>query len=112
MKLSFLQNKFSPSTTKDPDLNFQITEQIVKDFSTLYLGRGNHYDYDTCHHGMSPFAIIPLSADAHREREAEETALALASQTTTTDHKKKRKYIPKLILEFNPLRLFLKCLNH
>ena len=85
---------------------------MVKDFSRLYLRRGNHYDFDTCHHGISPFAIIPLLAEAHREQQAEETALGLVSQTKATDHRKKRKYIPRLILEFNPLRLFLKCLNY
>ena len=79
MKSSSLQNRFSPSTTKDPDLNFQITDQLVRDFSTLCLGRGNHYDFDTCHHGISPFSIISLSVEAHCGREAEETVLALAS---------------------------------
>ena len=65
---------------------------------------------------MTPFTIIPLSTDVRREREAKETALSIALQITTIDHKKKQKYIPKLILklilEFNLLMLFLKYLNY
>jgi hypothetical protein len=108
-KLTYLQMKFSAQSTGDPDLAYQITEQIVKDLSKLYLGRGMDYDYETCHHGMSPFCIVPLSIAAHRERESEERARAMATQTTVSDHRKKRKYVPKIALTFDALRMFLKC---
>ena len=51
---------------------------------------------------MSPFTIIYLLAEAHKE-EVEETAHGLVLQTTATDHWKKRKYILRLISEFNLL---------
>ena len=60
-KLALLQMYFSPQKTKDPDLQFQVTDQIAKDFAKLYLGRGLDLSFNTCHHSMSPFVIIPLS---------------------------------------------------
>jgi len=101
--------KFSAQVTGDPDLSYQITEQIVKDLAKLHLGRGLDYDYKTCHHGMTPFSIIPLSQEAHRERESEERARAQATQTTVQDHRKKRKYVPKLVLTYEALRMLMKC---
>jgi len=108
-KLTYLQMKFSAQATGDPDLDYQITEQIIKDLSKLYLGRGMDYDYETCHHGMTPFCIIPLSIEAHRERESEERARAMATQTTVSDHQKKRKFVPKLALKYDALKMLLKC---
>ena len=48
-------------------------------FYIISRTRKTHYNFNTCYHGISPFAIISLSAKAHREREAEETALELVS---------------------------------
>ena len=101
--------KFSAQATGDPDLDYQITEQIVKDLSKLYLERGMDYDYETCHHGMTPFCIIPLSIEAYQERESEERARAMATQTIVSDHQKKRKFVPKLALKYDALKMLLKC---
>ena len=67
------------------------------------------YDYKTCHHGMTPFSIIPLATAAHRERESEERARAMATTTMVQDHRKKRKFVPKLVLKYPALKILLKC---
>jgi len=101
---------FSPQKTKDPDLQFQVTDQIAKDFAKLHLGQGLDLSFNTYHHGMSPFAIIPLSQEVHRKREVNERAIELATSTTLEDYKEKKKFIPMLDLTFLSLRILLKCL--
>ena len=65
---AFLNSEFSTSKTKDPDLLFQMTEQMRKDLSKLYLGRGIDLNYDARHHGFAPISITPLTADDCREQ--------------------------------------------
>jgi len=101
---------FSPQKTKDPDLQFQVTDQIAKDFAKLHLGRGLDLSFNTCHHGMSPFVIISLSQEAHREWEVNERAMELATSTTLEDYKEKKKCISMLELTFLSLCILLKCL--
>ena len=101
--------EFSLAKTKDPDLIFQVTEQMVKDLTKLHLGRGLNLNFDTSHHGFTPISIIPLAVDAHREREYEEQARAQVTSTTVADHKKSKKYVPMLDLTYKSMRIFLKC---
>ena len=108
-KLAFFQMEFSMEKTKDPDLVFQITEQMVKDFSNLYSGRGMDLNFDTSHYGFTPFSIIPLNAENHRERIHEEQVWAMATNTTVADHKRQKKFVLMLDLMHKALLSFLKC---
>ena len=59
--------EFSIAKTKDPDLLFQMTEQMEKDLSKMHLGRGMDLNHDTSHHGFTPMPTMPLAAGALRE---------------------------------------------
>lgn len=79
MKILFLENPFNPSMTKDSILNFQVMDKIIRNFSILYLGWRNYYNFNNCYYGISLFTIIPIWAEECYQCKTYEATLALVS---------------------------------
>jgi len=71
-KLNFLQTRYSYESTNDVDINIQVTDQLVKDFSKLNFGREPDVSFEKCNKGITPFSFIPLEEKEAKKRELEE----------------------------------------
>jgi hypothetical protein len=63
-----------------------VTEEMAKDFKNLDFGFNGDASYATCHQGISPFMVIPVSlAQASQRRRAAERYSRVGSNLTLTD---------------------------
>jgi hypothetical protein len=50
-----------------------VSRDMAKDIKDLNFGYGGDKDYESCHRGISPFAVIPVSAaTAFAKRQAQQ----------------------------------------
>jgi hypothetical protein len=63
-----------------------VTEEMAKDFKNLDFGFNRDVSYATCHQGISPFMVIPVSlAQASQRRQAAERYARVGSNLTLTN---------------------------
>jgi hypothetical protein len=57
-----LQVRFQPDLNSDHPVSIFVSRDMAKDIKELNFGYGGDKDYESCHRGISPFAVIPVSA--------------------------------------------------
>jgi hypothetical protein len=63
-----------------------VTEEIAKDFRNLDFGFNGDTSYSTCHRGISPFMVIPVSmTQASQRRRAADPYARVGSNLTLAD---------------------------
>ena len=59
-----------PDLDDDFPVDIFVSQELIKDIKQWKFGYGNDRGFDTCHRGISPFAVIPLTSEhaSHRRR--------------------------------------------
>jgi hypothetical protein len=63
-----LHQRLRPDPTDDHPVAIYVSTEMARDVKDLAFGYGGDKSYETCHRGISPFAVIPISAEAAAAR--------------------------------------------
>jgi uncharacterized membrane protein YgcG len=59
-----LEARLKPEVDCDHLVSMYVSRDMAKDIKELRFGYGGDKDYKSCHRGISPFAVVPVSAEA------------------------------------------------
>lgn len=80
-----LTNFLEPDPESELPIHIFVTPEMVKDVKDLRFGYNRDYSYETCHRGISPFAVVAITqANASSRRRAQDRA-ARATHLTPSD---------------------------
>jgi len=80
---SVLQVRLKPDVNSDHPVSIYVSRDMAKDIKDLRFGYGGAKDYESCHRGVSPFAVVPVSAEAASfRRRAQERASRVSLMTS------------------------------
>ena len=69
VKVEAVMQKFLAPAPNDWDpTRVYVSQELVRDMKDLKLGWGNANTHDTCHRGISPFAVLHVSMDQQTKR--------------------------------------------
>lgn len=63
-----LQQFLAPAASDWDPVRIYVSTELVRDMKDLKLGWGNENTYDTCHRGISPFAVLQVSMEQQTKR--------------------------------------------
>jgi hypothetical protein len=84
---SVLQVRLKPDMDSDYPVSIYVSRDLAKDIKDLCFGYGGDKEYESCHRGISPFAVVPVSATAASERRRAQERLSRVSHMTSADAK-------------------------
>eukprot|EP00978_Attheya_sp_CCMP212_P001599 scaffold3275_cov62-Attheya_sp.AAC.1 len=83
---SVLQVCLKPDMDSDYPVSIYVFRDLAKDIKEdLRFGYGGDKDYESCHRGISPFAVVPVSAAAASARRRAQDRLSRVSHLTSAD---------------------------
>ena len=86
VKVEAVLQKFLTPTPNDWDpIRVYISQELVRDMKDLKFGWGNENTHDTCHRGISPFAILQVSMDQQTKRRKTQERADRATYLSTDD---------------------------
>jgi hypothetical protein len=70
---ALLHQCLAPNYDADVPVHIFVTQDMVRDLKDLRFGRNSDFSFETCHRGISPFAVVAVSQEAasHRKRAQE-----------------------------------------
>jgi hypothetical protein len=80
-----LQVRLKPDPESDHPVAIYVSREMAKDMKELNFGYGGDKDYESCHRGISPFAVIPVSAASASARRRAQQRLSQVSFMTSAD---------------------------
>jgi len=80
-----LARHLKPDETSDNPCQIYISPELVKDVKDCQYGLGLDTSYETCHRGLSVFAVPHMSLKHQQEKQIQQQRFDRASSTTITD---------------------------
>lgn len=86
VKVEAVLQKFMAPAPDDWDpIRLYISQELVRDMKDLKFGWGNENTYDTCHRGISPFAVLQVSMEQQTKRRKTQERADRATYLSTDD---------------------------
>ena len=86
VKVEAVMQKFlSPAPTDWDPIRVYVSQELVRDMKDLKFGWGNENTHDTCHRGISPFAVLQVSMDQQMKRRKTQERADRATYLSTDD---------------------------
>ena len=86
VKVEAVLQKFMAPAADDWDpVRVYISQELVRDMKDLKFGWGNENTYDTCHRGISPFAVLQVSMEQQTKRRKTQERAERATFLSTED---------------------------
>ena len=80
-----LQMYLAPPPDDWDPIRLYVSQELVRDMKDLKLGWGNENTYDTCHRGITPFAVMQVSMDQQTKRRKTQERAERATYLSTED---------------------------
>ena len=80
-----LQKFLAPAPDHWDPIRVYVSQELVRDMKDLKLGWGNENAHDTCHRGISPFAVLQVSMDQQTKRRKTQERADRATYLSTED---------------------------
>ena len=80
-----LQQFLAPAPTDWDPIRMYVSAELVRDMKDLKFGWGNENTYDTCHRGISPFAVLQISMEQQTKRRKIQERADRATHLSTED---------------------------
>ena len=80
-----LQQYLAPSVGDWDPIRIYVSAELVRDMKELKFGWGNENTYDTCHRGISPFAVLQVSMEQQTKRRKVQERADRATYLSTDD---------------------------
>ena len=80
-----LQRYFAPDPTDWDPVKIYVSTELTRDMKDLRFGYGNENTYDTCHRGISPFAVLQVSMEQQNKRRKIQERADRATHLSTDD---------------------------
>ena len=80
-----LQQFLAPSQGDWDPIRIYVSAELVRDMKDLKFGWGNENMYDTCHRGISPFAVLQVSMEQQTKRRKVQERADRATHLSTDD---------------------------
>ena len=88
VKVEAVLQKFMAPAADDWDpIRVYVSQELVRDIKDLKFGWGNENTYDTCHRGISPFAVLQVSMEQQTKRRKTQERAERATFLSTDDVK-------------------------
>lgn len=85
-KVEAVLHKFLSPPIGDWDpIRIYVSTELVRDMKDLKFGWGNENTYDTCHRGISPFAVLQVSMEQQQKRRRINERAMRATHLSTED---------------------------
>ena len=86
VKVEAVLHKFLAPIADDWDpIQIYVSQELVRDIKDLKFGWGNENTYDTCHRGISPFAVLQVSMEQQTKRRKTQERADRATFLSTDD---------------------------
>jgi hypothetical protein len=82
---SVLQVRLKPDHDADHPVTIYVSRDMAKDMKELRFGYGGDKSYETCHRGISPFAVVPVSAESASAKRKVQAMYSRVSLITSED---------------------------
>ena len=82
---SVLQVRLKPDMNSDHPVSIFVSRDLAMDIKELRFGYGGGKDYESCHRGISPFAVVPVSAESASARRRAQDRMSRVSHLTSSD---------------------------
>ena len=80
-----LQQFLAPAYNDWDPIRIYVSAELVRDMKDLKFGWGNENTYDTCHRGISPFAVLQVSMEQQTKRRKVQERADRATHLSTDD---------------------------
>ena len=80
-----LQQFLAPNPGDWDPIRIYVSAELVRDMKDLKFGWGNENTYDTCHRGISPFAVLQVSMEQQNKRRKVQERADRATYLSTDD---------------------------
>ncbi|KAI2497676.1 hypothetical protein MHU86_16805 [Fragilaria crotonensis] len=80
-----LQRFFAPEPTDWDPVKVYVSTELTRDVKDLRFGYGNENTYDTCHRGITPFAVLQVSMEQQNKRRKIQERADRATHISTED---------------------------
>jgi hypothetical protein len=80
-----LQQYLAPAHNDWDPIRIYVSAELVRDMKDLKFGWGNENTYDTCHRGISPFAVLQVSMEQQTKRRKVQERADRATHLSTDD---------------------------
>ena len=80
-----LQKFLTPAPNDWDPIRVYVSQELVRDMKDLKFGWGNENTHDTCHRGISPFAVLQVSMDQQTKRRKTQERADRATYLSTDD---------------------------
>ncbi|KAI2496731.1 hypothetical protein MHU86_17778 [Fragilaria crotonensis] len=80
-----LQKFLTPGPNDWDPIRVYVSQELVRDMKDLKFGWGNENTHDTCHRGISPFAVLQVSMDQQTKRRKTQERADRATYLSTDD---------------------------
>ena len=80
-----LQKFLAPAPDDWDPIRLYVSQELVRDMKDLKLGWGNENAHDTCHRGISPFAVLQVLMDQQTKRRKTQERADRATYLSTED---------------------------
>jgi hypothetical protein len=80
-----LQRYFAPDPMDWDPVKIYVSAELTRDLKDLRFGYGNENTYDTCHRGISPFAVLQVSMEQQNKRRKIQERADRATHLSTDD---------------------------
>ena len=85
-KVEVVLQKFMAPAPDDWDpVRSDVSAELSRDMKDLKFGWGNENTYDTCHRGISPFAVLQVSMEQQNKRCKVQERAERATHLSTAD---------------------------
>jgi hypothetical protein len=80
-----LQQFLAPAANDWDPIRIYVSAELARDMKDLKFGWGNENTYDTCHRGISPFAVLQVSVEQQNKRRKVQERANRATHLSTED---------------------------
>lgn len=114
---ALLEDVFRPDDAFSlTNVHLGVTTDLAKDVKELNFGYSNDWSYDTCHRGLSPFAVIGVSMATASKRRRQADRLTRTSNLTLAEVAQAETYPDPVPTDYhglvNLLRRYVELLRH
>ena len=80
-----LQKFLAPASDDWDPIRIYVSQELVRDMKDLKFGWGNENTYDTCHRGITPFAVLQVTMEQQTKRRKTQERADRATYLSTED---------------------------
>ena len=95
-----LEVAFKPDLTSDYPMKIFVSPTMIQDTKDLNFGQNGMLDYDTCHRGVSPYAMAPRSTTEMDRIKRDDEDYEAATSTTPADRRASRSKPPLITYKY------------